>query len=87
VKTSPLFSYLKKGELSLNTVVTKKQTIISYVIAFFFILAMVTVSVMLKVHEVILPEMAAMAIVMWVYREAGWIRQPSKFFLLHLSQL
>jgi hypothetical protein len=87
VKTSPLFSYLKKGELSLNTVVTKKQTIISYVIAFFFILAMVTVSVMLKDHEVILPEMAAMAIVMWVYREARWIRQPSKFFLLDLSQL
>jgi hypothetical protein len=42
---------------------------------------MVTVSVMLKDHEVILPEMAAMAIVIWVYREAGWIRQPSKIFL------
>lgn len=81
MKTSPLFSSLKKGELSLNTVVSKKQTIISYVIAFVFILAMVTVSVMLKDPEVILPEMAAMAIGMWVYRDAGWIRQPSKIFL------
>ncbi|MFE4525609.1 hypothetical protein ACFRCQ_26465 [Cytobacillus firmus] len=65
----------------MNTVVSKKQTIISYVIAFVFILAMVTVSVMLKDPEVILPEMAAMAIGMWVYRDAGWIRQPSKIFL------
>jgi hypothetical protein len=81
VKTSPLFSSLKKGEFSLNTVVSKKQTIISYVIAFVFILAMVTVSVMLKDREVILPEMAAMTIGMWVYRDAGWIRQPSKIFL------
>ncbi|MDF0728750.1 hypothetical protein PY093_19200 [Cytobacillus sp. S13-E01] len=65
----------------MNTFVSKKETIISYVIAFVFILAMVAVSVMLKDREVILPEMAAMAIAMWVYREAGWIRQPSKIFL------
>jgi hypothetical protein len=87
VKTSPLFSYLKKGELSLNTVVSKKQTIISYVIAFFFILPMVTVSEMLKERKLILPEMAAIAI------ECGYIEKldgsdsPRRFFLLHLSQL
>lgn len=37
---------------------------------------------MLKDNEIVLPEIAAMAIAMWVYREAGWIRQPSKIFLV-----
>lgn len=44
----------------------------------------VTVSLMLKDREMILPEMAAMAIAMWVYREAGWSRQPPKIFLASL---
>jgi hypothetical protein len=42
---------------------------------------MITASVFLKDHEIILPEIEAMAVAMWVYREAGWIRQPSKIFL------
>lgn len=65
----------------MNTEVSKKETVISYVIAFALILLMVTVAVLLEDREVILPEIAAMAIAMWVYREAGWIRQPSKIFL------
>ena len=48
----------------MNTTFSKKETIISYVIAFVFILAMVAVSVILKDREVILPEISAMAIVM-----------------------
>ncbi|WP_116061792.1 hypothetical protein [Cohnella phaseoli] len=58
-----------------------KETIISYIAAIAFILSMVTASVIMNDHEIILPEIAAMAVAMWVYREAGWIRQPSKIFL------
>lgn len=65
----------------MDSTVSKKVTMISYIISITFIIAMITASVMLKDHEIILPEVAAMAIAMWVYREAGWIRQPSKIFL------
>ncbi|MFD2760397.1 hypothetical protein [Lentibacillus juripiscarius] len=62
----------------MNTAVSKNVTIISYVIAITFIITMITTSVLLNNHQIILPELAAMAIAMWVYREAGWIRHPSK---------
>jgi hypothetical protein len=65
----------------MDSTVSKKVTMISYIISITFIIAMITASVMLKDHEIILPEVAAMAIAMWVYREAGWIRQPLKIFL------
>ncbi|MGQ7277456.1 hypothetical protein ACT91Q_05760 [Brevibacillus thermoruber] len=65
----------------MDSAVSKKVTILSYIISFTFIIAMITASVMLKDPEIILPEVAAMAIAMWVYREAGWIRQPPKIFL------
>jgi predicted outer membrane lipoprotein len=67
--------------ITMDSAISKKVTIISYVIAFTFIIAMVTASVILKNHLIILPELAAMAIAMWVYREAGWIRQPSKILI------
>lgn len=70
-----------KGRINMDSAVSKKVTIFSYIIAFAIILAMITTSVLLKDPEIILPEIAAMAIAMWVYREAGWIRQPSKIFL------
>jgi hypothetical protein len=65
----------------MDSTVSKKGMIISYIIAVTFILVMITASVLLNDHEIILPEVAAMAIAMWVYREAGWIRQPLKIFL------
>ncbi|NHN35442.1 hypothetical protein [Paenibacillus agricola] len=65
----------------MDSAVSKKVTINSYIIAFIFIISMITAAVMLKDHQLILPEAAAMAVAMWVYREAGWIRQPSKIFL------
>lgn len=65
----------------MNSADSKKITIISYSIAFIFIIAMIGISVLLNDHEIILPEIAAMVIAMWVYREAGWIRQPAKIFL------
>lgn len=65
----------------MDVAVSKKATIISYVIAMSFIVAMIAASVLLQDNEMILPEIAAMAIAMWVYREAGWIRQPSKIVI------
>ena len=42
---------------------------------------MVTAGVLLNDPEVILPEIAAMAIALWAYREPGWLRQPEKIFI------
>ncbi len=42
---------------------------------------MVTAGVLLNDPEVILPEIAAMAIALWTYREPGWLRQPEKSLL------
>lgn len=58
-----------------------KVTVVSYLIAIAFIVAMIMAAVILQDDEIILPEIAAMAIAMWVYREAGWIREPSRIVL------
>ena len=68
-----------KGYVIMNAVISKKQS--SYTIAILFILAMVTAGVLLNDPEVILPEIAAMAIALWAYREPGWLRQPEKIFI------
>ena len=73
-----------KEYVIMNAVISKKETIISYTIAILFILAMVTAGVLLNDPEVILPEIAAMAIALWAYREPGWLRQPEKSSL-HLQ--
>ncbi|MFC4807928.1 hypothetical protein [Paenibacillus sp. GCM10023250] len=65
----------------MNATVSKKVTIRSYMIAFLFIISMITAAAILNDHQLILPEAAAMAVAMWVYREEGWIRQPAKIFL------
>ncbi|PDY39501.1 hypothetical protein COK99_17940 [Bacillus thuringiensis] len=70
-----------KEYVIMNAVISKKETIISYTIAILFILAMVTAGVLLNDPEVILPEIAAMAIALWAYREPGWLRQPEKIFI------
>ena len=64
----------------MNAVISKKETIISYTIAILFILAMVTAGVLLNDPEVILPEIATMAIALWAYREPGWLRQPKNLY-------
>ena len=53
----------------MNSVIAKNETILSYIIAIALILLMVAASVILDDPEVILPEIAAMAIGIWVYRE------------------
>lgn len=65
----------------MNRSISKKEMMISYFIAITLIMVMVTSSLILKDREIILPEIAAMAIAMWAYREPGWIRQPSTIFL------
>ncbi|HDR3888320.1 TPA: HPP family protein [Bacillus cereus] len=65
----------------MDSVISRKETIISYSIAILFILAMVAAGVLLDDPEVILPEIAAMAIALWAYRELGWLRQPEKIFI------
>ncbi|MCR8842677.1 hypothetical protein NQ117_03195 [Paenibacillus sp. SC116] len=65
----------------MNSAISKKETYISYLIAIALILGMVVASLLFNDKEIILPEIAAMAIGVWVYREAGWIRQPSKIFI------
>ncbi|NUU59949.1 hypothetical protein [Paenibacillus agri] len=58
-----------------------KIAILSYTAAISFVVLMIAGSLLLHNQEVILPEVAAMAIAMWVYREPGWIRQPSTIFI------
>lgn len=65
----------------MNSAISKKETIISYVIAIAFILIMVATSVLFNDPEIILPEIAAMAVGLWVFREPGWIRRPSMIFI------
>ncbi|WP_213583036.1 hypothetical protein [Paenibacillus sp. J2TS4] len=65
----------------MNSDDSSKVTIISYLVAIGFIVTMIAASVIWEENEIILPEIAAMAIAMWVYREPGWIRQPSNIFL------
>lgn len=54
----------------------------SYVAAFLFILFMVAAAYGLHDREIILPEMAAMSVGLWVYRDKQWLNQPDKIFIL-----
>lgn len=65
----------------MNSSISKNKLILSYTLAFILIFVMVAASMILKDPEIIFPEIAAMAIAMWVYREPGWIRQPSKIVI------
>ncbi|MEO5325331.1 hypothetical protein PV773_18665 [Mesorhizobium sp. CC13] len=46
-----------------------------------FIVAMVLAAAVVGDAEIILPEIAAMAVALWAYREKGWVRQPEKIFI------
>lgn len=54
----------------------------SYVAAFLFILLMVAAAYGLHDREIILPEIVAMAVGLWVYRDKQWLNQPDKIFIL-----
>jgi hypothetical protein len=72
---------LNKKEYVYMSFSVSTNKVIAYIIAIAFILGMVAVSILLDDREIILPEIAAMAIALWVYREAGWVRQPAKIFI------
>ncbi|WP_343539747.1 hypothetical protein AB3466_14215 [Sphingobacterium thalpophilum] len=65
-----------------NHNLSKKQEILSYTAAFIFILLMVATAVHFADPEVILPEIAAMAVAIFAFREQSWMRQPEKIFIL-----
>lgn len=65
----------------MNLTMTKNELIVSYVFAFSLIFLMVAIAMLMNDTEIILPEIAAMAIAMWVYKEPGWIRQPLKIVI------
>ncbi|RNB84875.1 hypothetical protein EDM56_20115 [Brevibacillus fluminis] len=65
----------------MNATVSNKITILSYTVAISFVVLMIAASVLLHNQELILPEVAAMAVAMWVYREPGWIRRSSTIFI------
>ncbi|MBD8497337.1 hypothetical protein [Paenibacillus arenosi] len=62
----------------MNSAISKRETFISYFLAIALILSMVAAALLFNDREIILSEIAAMAIGVWVYREAGWIRFASK---------
>lgn len=63
-------------------VLSKKEQLPSYTGAFLFILTMVGISQYLKDSEIILPEIAAMAVAMFAFREQSWMKQLDKIFIL-----
>lgn len=67
--------------MNTNTL-SKRMQWISYTGAFTLILMMVGLAYYFSDAEIILPEIAAMAIAIFAYREISWMRQPDKIFLL-----
>ncbi len=63
---------------SLNT----NNILPKYIVTYVFILAMVAVAYFAKDREIVLPEIAAMAIALWVWQDEAWLRQPDKIFIL-----
>lgn len=53
-----------------------------YLAAFAFILAMVAAAVYFNDPEIILPEMAAMAVALWVWQEKSWMQRTEMIFIL-----
>ncbi len=66
----------------MGTFYEDKKNIINYAMAFIFILLMVYTSVFFNDKEIILPEIAAMAVALWVYRSPEWLQKPENIFIL-----
>lgn len=65
-----------------ESILGKKESLISYTAAFAFILMMILVAVLFKDHEIILPEVAALTVGIFTFREDKWIQRPLHIFLL-----
>ncbi|MBN2974159.1 MULTISPECIES: hypothetical protein [Sphingomonadaceae] len=57
------------------------EELLPYGAAFALIMAMVGAAAALGDREIILPEIAAMAVALWAWREQSWMRQPEKIFI------
>lgn len=66
----------------LNTMTDHTRPLAAYAAAFGFILLMVFAAVFFADSEIVLPEIAAMAVALWAWREKGWLRQPEKIFIV-----
>lgn len=59
-----------------------KSSVINYIIALLFILLMTGAAVIFEDNEIILPEIAAMAVALWVYKSPEWVAQADKIFII-----
>lgn len=59
----------------------KRKNLLAYTMAFAMIILMAAASELRHNHEFILPEIAAMVIAMWVYRDPNWLRHPLQICL------
>ncbi|WP_121966491.1 hypothetical protein [Myroides sp. N17-2] len=59
-----------------------KPSIYHYLLAFVFILLMVVVATYFQDPEIVLPEVAALTVGLWIFQEKAWLRQPDKIFIL-----
>lgn len=59
----------------------KRKNLLAYTMAFAMIILMAAASELSHNHEFILPEIAAMVIAMWVYRDPNWLRHPLQICL------
>ncbi|WP_313576020.1 hypothetical protein [Brevundimonas sp.] len=59
----------------------RRSAALSYAAAFAFIIAMTAVAQLLNDREIILPEIAAMAVALWAWRDQAWMRRPEAIFL------
>lgn len=64
-----------------NTTLPGKTLWLSYLAAFLFIMAMVAGATYFDDAEIVLPEVAAMAVALLAFREKSWMKQPEKIFL------
>lgn len=60
---------------------TPRQESGSYIVAFVFIVTMVAAASFWDDREIVLPEIAVMAVALLAYREQNWMRHPEKIFL------
>ncbi|WP_442113851.1 hypothetical protein [Pseudomonas sp. NUPR-001] len=58
-----------------------RENALSYLGAFVLIVLMVGAAAFWSDPEVVLPEIAAMAVALWAYRDQRWMRHPEKIFL------
>ncbi len=64
------------------SILGKKESVQSYIFGFSFILIMVISSLYFDDKEIILPEIAALSIGIFTFRENKWLQQPFHIFLL-----